>query len=143
MGFRRFRPGRPPAVRLGGAAGMLLLAAGCAGLNPGSGEAAATAQQFHQLLDAGKAGAACRLLAPGTTEEVESDDPGSCAAKLSRLGLSPAAGVLESRAYGREAQVRLEGDTVFLTRSGDRWVVTAAGCTARNERPYLCEVKGD
>jgi hypothetical protein len=143
MTIRRFRTGRAPAVRLAGAAGVLLLAAGCSGLNPGSGEAAATAQQFHRLLDAGNAGAACRLLAPGTTEEVESGNPGSCAAKLSRLGLAPAAAVLESQAYGREARVRLDGDTLFLTRSGDRWVVTAAGCTARNERPYLCEVKGD
>lgn len=143
MTIRKFRTWRAPVLRLAGAAGVLVLAAGCSGLNPGSGEAAATAQQFHRLLDAGKAAAACRLLAPGTTEEVESGNPGSCAAKLSRLGLPPASQVLESQAYGREAQVRLDGDTLFLTRSGDRWVVTAAGCTARNERPYLCEVKGD
>jgi hypothetical protein len=143
MTIRRSRTWRAPAVRLAGGAAVLLLAAGCTELNPGSGEAAATAQQFHQLVDAGKTGAACRLLAPGTAEEIEGGNPGSCAAKLSRLGLVPAAAVLESQAYGREAQVRLDGDTVFLTRSGDRWVVTAAGCTARNERPYLCEVKGD
>jgi hypothetical protein len=122
---------------------MLLLASGCAGLNPGTTEAAAAAQQFHQLLDAGNGAAACGLLAPGTLEEIENGAPGSCAHKLPRLGLDPASGVLESQAFGREAQVRLGGDTVFLTRSGGRWVVTAAGCTSRNERPYLCDVKGD
>jgi hypothetical protein len=41
---------------------------------------------------------------------------------------------------GRQAQVRLGGDTVFLARSGDGWVVTAAGCDPRPDRPYDCEV---
>ncbi|NKX52043.1 hypothetical protein HER39_16005 [Arthrobacter deserti] len=139
----RFASSSALALRLAGAGSVLLLAAGCAGLNPGTGEAAASAQHFHRLLEAGDGSAACGLLAPGTAEEVEGGTPGSCADKLPRLGLGPAFEVVESRAYGREAQVRLDGDTVFLTRSGGRWVVAAAGCTSRGERPYDCEVKGD
>jgi hypothetical protein len=142
MAHWRFRI-RPAAVRLAGAGSVLLLAAGCAGLNPGSGEAGATARQFHQLLDSGDGEGACSLLAPGTTEEVESGNPGTCADKLTGISLAPASEVVQSQAFGRQAQVRLDGDTVFLTRSGDGWVVTAAGCTSRGERPYDCEVKGD
>ncbi|MFD1212413.1 hypothetical protein ACFQ36_10230 [Arthrobacter sp. GCM10027362] len=142
MAMRRSGP-RRTAVWLAGAAGVLLLAAGCAGLNPGSDEAAATARQFHRLLDAGDGAAACGLLAPGTMEEIENGSPGTCARKLSGLGLAKASKVLASKAFGREAQVKLDGDTLFLTRSGDRWLVTAAGCTSRGERPYRCQVRGD
>jgi hypothetical protein len=142
MSIRRFRS-RRTAARLAGAGSILLLAAGCAGLNPGSNEAAVTARQFHQLIGSGDGAGACGLLAPGTAEEIENGTAGSCADELSRLGLAPASEVLESQAFGREAQVRMDGDTVFLTQSGGRWVVTAAGCTSRNERPYLCDVRGN
>ncbi|NKX55479.1 hypothetical protein [Arthrobacter mobilis] len=142
MTFWKLGSRRAAAVRLAAAGSVLLLAPGCSALNPGSDEAAAMAGRFHQLLASGDSAAACELLAPGTIEELESGDPGSCAGKLSGLGLATASKVLEGRAYGREAQVKLDGDTVFLTRSGDRWVVTAAGCASRGERPYDCEVKG-
>ena len=42
---------------------------------------------------------------------------------------------------GRQAQVVTATDTVFLALSGDAWVVTAAGCTPRDDRPYDCEVE--
>lgn len=41
---------------------------------------------------------------------------------------------------GGQAQVRTAGDAVFLALSGDRWVVTAAGCEPQGDRPYDCEV---
>jgi hypothetical protein len=36
----------------------------------------------------------------------------------------------------------MAGDVVFLTVSGADWLVTAAGCTPRPERPYDCQVSG-
>jgi hypothetical protein len=31
---------------------------------------------------------------------------------------------------------------LFLTVSGDHWLVTAAGCDARPDRPYDCVLEG-
>jgi hypothetical protein len=43
--------------------------------------------------------------------------------------------------WGRDAQVRLGGDTVFLTETDAGWRVTAA-CRPRGEAPYECQVEG-
>ena len=45
-------------------------------------------------------------------------------------------------AFGRGAQVLMDGDVVFLSVFGDNWLITAAGCTARGDRPYDCTVMG-
>ena len=45
-------------------------------------------------------------------------------------------------AFGRGAQVLMDGDVVFLSVFGDHWLITAAGCTARGDRPYDCTVMG-
>ncbi len=44
--------------------------------------------------------------------------------------------------WGGEAQVRLSGDTVFLTETSAGWRVVAAACEAQLEAPYDCEVEG-
>src|SRR4051794_3294899 len=44
--------------------------------------------------------------------------------------------------WGGEAQVRLGGDTVFLTQTHAGWRVVAAVCEERGEAPYDCEVEG-
>jgi hypothetical protein len=116
---------------------------GCSALNPGTDAAADTVQRFHDELAAGNTGQACALLAPNAVESVEEGEAGSCPDKLAKLSLPQSATVTESRAYGRSAQVLLQDDTVFLTRSGNEWKITAAGCTPRGERPYDCNVKGD
>jgi hypothetical protein len=36
----------------------------------------------------------------------------------------------------------MDGDVVFLSVFGDHWLITAAGCTARGDRPYDCTVMG-
>jgi hypothetical protein len=75
-------------------------------------------------------------------EELEDGAPGSCADELLQLVIPGASEVTESKAYGSNAQVQMDQDTVFLTRSGDTWKVIAAGCTPQGERPYDCEVEG-
>jgi len=120
---------------------LALLLAGCSSLNPGTSDAADTATQFHSALASGDAQAACSLLAPGTVEKLEDGSDGSCAQKLGQLQLDPASKVQQSHAFGSNAQVQLDADTVFLTLSGDHWKITAAGCTSRGEKPYECEVE--
>jgi hypothetical protein len=44
--------------------------------------------------------------------------------------------------WGGQAQVRLAGDTVFLTETPSGWRVTAAACEPRGEMPYDCRVEG-
>lgn len=122
---------------------LIVLLGGCSSLNPGTSQAADTAREFHSLLAAGKGEQACDLLIPTAIEALEEGEPGSCAAKLAELKLGKASSIVDSRAFGRNAQVELDGDTVFLTVSGGVWRVMAAGCTPRGERPYDCEVEGN
>ena len=112
-------------------------------MNPGTSEAAATALDFHSALRSGDYARACGLLIPSAVEKLEGGVAGSCPDKLSRLEVPAAASVQDSAAYGRNAQVVMDHDTLFLIRSGDGWKVTAAGCSSRGERPYDCEVEGN
>ena len=41
-----------------------------------------------------------------------------------------------------EAQVRTGEDTLFLVRVAGGWRVSGAGCTARRDGPYDCDVEG-
>lgn len=122
---------------------LVVLLGGCSSLNPGTSQAADTAREFHALLAAGQETQACGLLIPTAIEALEEGKPGSCAEKLAELKLSKASSIVDSRAFGRNAQVELDTDTVFLTVSGGTWKVMAAGCTPRGERPYDCEVEGN
>ncbi|MDQ4047110.1 MAG: hypothetical protein M3127_07085, partial [Actinomycetota bacterium] len=94
-------------------------------------------------LDSGDYPHACALLIPAAVEKLEAGAPGTCAEKLEQLDVPVAATVRNSASYGRNAQVIMDEDTLFLARSGEGWKITAAGCTARGERPYDCEVEGD
>jgi hypothetical protein len=139
---RRQRPG----IALGAAILTIVLlasVAGCAGLNPGTSEAGTTALGFHSALGSGDHARACELLIPAAVEKLEAGAAGTCPEKLAQLDVPAATSVQDSVAYGSNAQVIMDQDTLFLTRSGDGWKITAAGCTARGERPYDCEVEGD
>lgn len=140
------RRGPGPRTALGAAvltAVLLASVSGCAGANPGTSEAATTALDFHGALGSGDYLRACGLLIPAAVEKLEAGAPGTCADKLSQLDVPAAASVQDSASYGRNAQVVMDQDTLFLARSGDGWKVTAAGCTSRGERPYDCEVEGN
>lgn len=85
---------------------------------------------------------ACQLLAPTTIEEIESTQGVPCAEALPGLPLPTSGNLVGAEAFGRNGQAVFDDDVLFLTESGQRWLVTAAGCTPRGERPYDCEVKG-
>jgi hypothetical protein len=125
-------------------AGAVVLAAstlltGCA-LSPDASAAADAAESFHAAVAAGDGSAACDLLAPATADELEQAQAAPCADAVLSADLVEGGTAVDSHAYGRQAQVVLTDDVVFLTVSGGRWLVTAAGCTPRHERPYDCEI---
>jgi hypothetical protein len=91
--------------------------------------------------DAGGApDARCALLAPMTLAALEEKQSASCAAAIGQLPL--AGGQVRSvEVWGGDAQVRLAGDTLFLTETRAGWRVTAAACRPQGEAPYDCEVE--
>lgn len=130
-----------------GAAAVLALVSACsAAPHASAAEDAATA--LVEAVAAGDGAAACALLAPSAVEALETERSSACEEAVLEpevvedLADADAAEVSRSRAYGRQAQVRLEGDTVFLTLSGTSWLVTAAGCTPRTDQPYECSIEG-
>lgn len=145
-GWRSGRRWPKTGIALGAAVWSSVLLAsvsGCASANPGTSEAATTALDFHTALGSGDHARACGLLIPAAIEKLEAGEAGTCAEKLAQLDVPAAASVQDSVAYGSNAQVVMDQDTLFLARSGDGWKITAAGCTSRGERPYDCEVEGD
>jgi hypothetical protein len=117
------------AFILGAAVAML---AGCAATERPDVERVATA--FAE----GDPTARCSLLAPATVAALEREGPCAAAARAAPQGGQ----VLDTAVWGDEAQVRLSGDTLFLTRTGAGWKVVAAGCTPNGDLPYVCLLEG-
>jgi len=44
--------------------------------------------------------------------------------------------------FGTMAEVRYQGETLFLTRFADEWLLHAAGCTPQQPKPYDCALHG-
>jgi hypothetical protein len=119
----------------------LLVLTGCGG--SGRAESArASAEAFEQALSRGDGAAACDLLAPDTAQEVAESAGSSCASGILDEDLPDAAAVRASAVWGRSAQVRLAGDTLFLSRFDDGWKVLAAGCEPQPGQPHDCAVQG-
>ncbi|MFG1943787.1 hypothetical protein [Nonomuraea sp. NPDC048826] len=120
--------------------GVVLAAALAAGCAVDTAGPARVAERFHAALAADQVEAACGLLARKTAEKLPG--PGqSCADALRELRLGPGGGLTAVDVWGDEAQVRLEGDTLFLHHFGDGWRVVAAGCVPVRDLPYECEVE--
>ncbi|MEU7696711.1 hypothetical protein [Streptomyces sp. NPDC039028] len=104
--------------------------------------AAAAGTAFEAAVAAGDHVRACTLLAPQTRFQLEQDEQRPCPAALASQQLPKAAGVDGVEAYGRQAMVRLAGDTLFMSQFSGGWKVVAAGCTPRPDQPYHCLIKG-
>jgi hypothetical protein len=135
------------STRAGVVAVALLVAGAVAGCGPSGDAATRVAMEFYAAVGAGDGERACAALALAAAEAVAEDEDTTCADALTSgdvgAGLSArAAGAVpgEARVAGRQAQVHVGTDTVFLARSGSGWAVTAAGCDARPGRPYDCQV---
>ena len=125
---------RPGAVVLAGA--LTLLATGCASAEQPEVERVATAFENPS----GDAHARCALLVRTALEQLESRAGARCDDAIADLPLK-GGDVGKVEVWGRDAQVRVGGDTVFLTRTSTGWQVSAAACTARPAGPYDCEVE--
>ena len=75
-------------------------------------------------------------------EDLEGTSGQPCPDAVLAADLADARDVQDSQAFGRAAQVLMDGDVVFLSVFDDRWLITAAGCTPRGDRPYDCTLKG-
>ncbi|GAA3084692.1 hypothetical protein GCM10017562_63160 [Streptomyces roseofulvus] len=130
--------------RVSGALLAVLLLGGCGA--PAAREDGATdaGRRFAAALSAGDYRTGCGLLAPETREQVEEDGRTPCPVGLREAGL-PTAGLARGvDVYGREALLRMTGDTLFLSQFDAGWRVTAAGCEepGSEDEPYRCSVKG-
>jgi hypothetical protein len=126
-----------PFALLAGALVALLGVAGCA---PDSAGATAAAEDFRRAVADGDASAACAMLSEHSREKAAAET--SCEERLASSQLSVDGAALQTGRYGRYAIVEFPDDTMFLTVSGSRWLVTGAGCEQRGEAPYDCELGG-
>ena len=136
-----------PGVGL--AALALVTATPAARAGPGAAAPQPVAEHPAAARALGAGDAACALILPAAADALAADEGEPCADVVTApdgplAGLTAAGTevvVEDVHVAGRQAQVVTATDTVFLALSGDAWVVTAAGCTPRDDRPYDCEVE--
>ncbi|MGD9989548.1 hypothetical protein [Pseudonocardia sp.] len=103
--------------------------------------AAQTATTFAQTLSDHDGTAACALLTDHARSAIESFDR-RCETTILALP-APAGPPSGVEVWGQSAQVRFDGDVVFLARFDDGWKIRAAGCTpGEGDSPYSCELEG-
>ncbi|MFI5627092.1 hypothetical protein ACIA03_26780 [Nocardioides sp. NPDC051685] len=100
------------------------------------------AAAFQDAVSAQDWARACELLAPETRSELEVAAKSPCAGALAEEEL-PAPGPLDHvDVFGTTAEVRYQGETLFLTQFADGWRLLAAGCTPQPPKPYDCALHG-
>jgi hypothetical protein len=134
-------------VLLGGGrrvAGTFLAAAACAVACTGCGTGAekdgvrAAAGGLYRDIRNGDGASACGRLVPQAASALETGDA-QCEEEILQLGLK--GGPLSRvEVWSDQARVHAGSDTVFLTRWSTGWRVTGAGCEARENGPYDCEI---
>ncbi|MFF4173330.1 hypothetical protein [Streptomyces sp. NPDC001744] len=124
------------------AAAVLLL--GACGASPARRDGASRAAlSFEESLASGAYGTACGLLAPDSREQLEEDGSRSCERALAERKLPRGRTVRSVDVYGRQALLRMDGETLFLSQFDDGWRVTAAGCVPeKDDSPHHCALKG-
>ncbi|MFF0437436.1 hypothetical protein ACFYU9_35090 [Streptomyces sp. NPDC004327] len=121
---------------------VVLGAAGCGAPAARQDAAAAAGAAFEAAVASRDHARACDLLAPQTRQQLEQDEHKACPNALASQELPTTRGVQKAEAYGRQAIVRMGGDTLFLSLFTAGWKVVAAGCTPRSDQPYDCTIKG-
>jgi hypothetical protein len=75
----------------------------------------------------GDPGTRCDLLLPATLDSLEKSESAPCRDAIAQLPID-GGDVQSVEVWGRDAQVRLSGDTLFLTETHAGWRVAAAAC---------------
>jgi hypothetical protein len=151
MGVAAGQVKKPAATHAGGVvvhvrpwpAAAVVLAAGAVLLTGCSSASQPEVEQVAGTFEdpSGDPGERCDLLAPATFAAFEQDESAPCTDAIQDLPLD-GGGVESVQIWGGDAQVKLSGDTVFLTETSAGWRITAAACAPRAEAPYECEVEG-
>jgi hypothetical protein len=118
----------------------LVALSGCGGSQDAAVES--VAQQFYAAIASQDGKGACTLLAPATRAEVEQASRSSCADGLLEEDVPSVTAAEEVSVFGTMGRVRYEGETTYLTRFGQGWLVMAAGCTPMQVGPDDCTVRG-
>jgi hypothetical protein len=82
----------------------------------------------------------CDLLLPATLDSLEKSESAPCSEAIAHVPID-GGGVQSLEVWGRAAEVRLSGDTLFLTETHAGWRVVAAACRPQGDAPYECEVE--
>ncbi|RST03792.1 hypothetical protein EF904_20645 [Streptomyces sp. WAC05950] len=120
----------------------MLAAAGCGAPAARQDAAAAAGAAFEAAIASQDHARACKQLAPQTRQQLEQGEQKACPIALAAQELPTTRGIQKVEAYGRQAMVRMAGDTLFLSLFTAGWKVVAAGCTPRPDQPYDCMIKG-
>ena len=86
--------------------------------------------------------AACGLLTRVTRAELEQSSGEPCDRAVLEKNLPSVRELDDVRVFGTMAQATSDADTLFLTRFGDRWYVTAVGCSRGESGVYDCAIQG-
>ena len=123
------------------AAGVAVVLCGGCGVTPGTDAVTRTADAWLAAAGAGDAAALCRLVTAAAAESAETGDD-TCVQALGDLDFPGAGPVGAVQVWRDRAQVKAGTDTLFLTEVDGGWRISAAGCTARADGPYDCDLEG-
>lgn len=131
--------------RGGGLATLLAVvfaATSCGSVVPHSSAVVDAATAFRAAVQRSDGAAACRLLAPQTVHDVAQSAGKPCPAAILGEGVGGQGNPVHVDVYGQNARVVFSDDVLFLADFPQGWLLTAAGCTPRVDKPYDCQVKG-
>lgn len=120
----------------------LLALAGC-GTGGDLREARGSVDRFEAAIEAKDGAAACEELSEDTSSSLESSEKKPCEQAILSVELTPSRSIVDSDVWVTGAQVKVNGDTLFLDETTQGWKISAAGCKATSpDAPYDCELEG-
>jgi hypothetical protein len=119
---------------------LLVLLAGCGSAQEDA--ALRSADAFYSAVAARDGASMCDLLTRVTRSELEQSSGQPCDQAVLEENISSVHAPGRLEVFGTMAQATYDADTIFLTRFGDRWLVTAVGCSPGASGIYDCRVKG-
>jgi hypothetical protein len=130
---------RPTRARW--AVGALLMAWGLASCSsPEADAATSAAERLVAAVSRGNGSGACGLLAPAARTDLEDSTGTPCEEAILREPVGTG-GAVAVEVFDTMAQVRLQDDTVFLSRFDGEWLVVAVACTPDPPGPYDCSIQ--